>query len=814
MKFKIEKEVFDKFPTLVVAIPVILGFDNTKSKDKAVNILRKEEKELKERYSLKTLFEDNKVTSYLEAFRKFGMDPEKRLPAHVALSKRVLDGGNLPNINPIVNLYNGLSIKYTTPFGGEDLDTLYGDFVLKFATGGERWIPIGGGKPKQMVKGDLVWGDDLDISTPSLNWRQCERTKMVSESKNGYFIMDGFSDVNKEIIKTASEEFLDLATKLFGGKGKIYWLDKDNPEIEAPFDTKDVKNLKQSNSENESEVKKKDKYFGWTLKIAELLNKATGEDKITVSFPRNDDFGDYTTNIAWQVSKKLKMTPKEAGLDIVGKIKEDIFENIEATEDGFINFWLIKDILIDNMMSIDRELENYGNSDYFKNKKIMFEFAHPNTHKAFHIGHLRNITTGETLSRLHQAVGAEVVRVNYQGDIGLHIAKAIYGIQLIGFEDPGDIKHRAEYLGKAYAEGATKFEESDQAKEIVADINKKIYEKTDPEINKLYYETRSWSLEYFELIYKRVYVNFDRLYFESECAKSGKKIALDALKKGILEESEGAIIFKGSKYGLHDRVFVSGKGVPTYEGKDLGLAVLQFGEFNPDLLVHVVGPEQSEYFKVIIKTLEFIMPETKGKELHVPYGWVRLKEGKMSSRTGNVILGEAILDEAKANIIRNYKTEEKTAEKIAIAAIKYSFLKNGLNQDIAFDLKESISLEGNSGPYLQYTYARTRSVLRMSKIKKLTIESKNVGVLAPEELAVLRKLSQFSEVIVNAAKSYSPNILATYLYELASKYNTFYNKHKIIGGDNEIFKLLLTKSTGQVIKNGLNLLGIEAPEKM
>lgn len=551
--------------------------------------------------------------------------------------------------------------------------------------------------------------------------------------------------------------------------------------------------------------------------IIKALTDASGVKEVELEYPDNESFGDFTTNVALIAAKKEGKNPRVLAEELAAKLKESdnlksIIEKIEVAGPGFINFWLKNDVLVNNLMEIDVQKGEYGKNNLLKGKKIMFEYAHPNTHKAFHIGHLRNITTGETLSRLYSANGAEVIRANYQGDVGLHIAKALYGIQKLGFNDPGDIKKRAEYLGKAYASGATAYEEDEKAKEEIHVINGKIYDKSDEEVNKLYKETRQWSLDYFGEIYKRVYTKFDRFYFESECAERGKEIALKALKEGILEESEGAVIFRGSNYGLHDRVFISGKGVPTYEGKDLGLAELQFKEYNPDMLIHTVGPEQKEYFKVIFKALEFIMPETKGREMHVPYGWVRLKEGKMSSRTGNVILGEAILDEAKENILKSYKTEDETAEKIAVGAVKYSFLKNGLSQDISFDLKESISLEGNSGPYLQYTVARTNSVL--GKAGSANGFDVTDSELNAEELSVLRTLSRFSGVIATAAKSYSPNLLCNYLYDLAQKYNGFYNKHKILESDNEDFRVELTKGVGQVLKNGLNLLGIEAPEKM
>jgi len=555
--------------------------------------------------------------------------------------------------------------------------------------------------------------------------------------------------------------------------------------------------------------------------IIEALKKVIGLKTVNLEFPENPDFGDYSSNVALQ-GKGLKVRgkrgPKEVAEAIVERLKSDreltkIVDRIEVAGPGFINFWLTRGALVSELERIRKEADRYGSSELFKGQKVMFEYAHPNTHKVFHIGHLRNITTGETLSRLYEAGGAEVIRVNYQGDVGLHIAKALWGINKLGFVDPKDVHARAGFLGKAYAEGAKVYEEDEKAKEEINEINGKIYDKSDNGINKLYEKTRKWSLDYFDEIYKRVNTKFDRLYFESEVVESGKKIAEKALKEGILEKSEGAIVFPGSKYRLHDRVFISSKGVPTYEAKDLGLAHLQFSEYDPDKLIHTVGPEQTAYFQVIFKALELILPEISGREIHVPYGWVRLKKGKMSSRTGNVVLGEWLLDEAKSSIKKSFKTEEKIAEQIAVGAVKYSFLKTGLNQDIAFDLKESISLEGNSGPYLQYTVARTNSVLAKSTNLQI-YKSTNEFRINDEEMTVLRSLIRFPEVVETAGKSYSPNLLCNYIYDLAQKYNGFYNKHKIIGSDNEDFRLALTFGVGQVLKNGLKLLGISTPERM
>lgn len=557
--------------------------------------------------------------------------------------------------------------------------------------------------------------------------------------------------------------------------------------------------------------------------IISALSKVIGTKEVHLEFPENEEFGDYASNVAMVLAKKRKKKPEELANEIVKKLQKDknlskIISKIEVAGPGFINFWLSKDALFSVLEKAIKEGDRFGTTDILKGKRIMVEFAHPNTHKPFHIGHLRNITIGEAIARFLEAAGAKVIRANYQGDVGLHIAKVIFGIEKVGFKDPRDVRKRVDYLGRAYVEGNLAYEQGSKAKREIARINKDLYEGRDKKLLKLYQTTRKWSLDYFDEIYRRVYTKFDRLYFESEVAGPGKAIALEALKKGILERSRGAIIFSGEKKGLHNRVFITNEGLATYEAKDLGLAKLQFSEFKPDVILHVVGPEQKGYFEVLFKALEEIDPGIKGKEVHLIYGWVRLKEGKMASRKGEVVLGMWLIDEVKRKIKETHKTAERRAEKIAVAAVKYSFLKPSLVQEIAFDIEESISLEGNSAPYLQYTVARTNSVLAKLKTQNSKLKSLESSVISlklnEEELKILRSFSQFSGVIVDASKNYSPNLMCNYLYNLAQKYNTFYSKHKIIGSKSEDFRIKLTAAVGQVLKNGLTLLGIETPERM
>ena len=572
--------------------------------------------------------------------------------------------------------------------------------------------------------------------------------------------------------------------------------------------------------------------------IAKALKKTTGlnikPENILLEHPENEEFGDLSTNIALVLAKKLKKNPRDLAKLIVNELKNNLtiqqFSNLAIAGPGFINFTFNKDFFIKELLKVLKEKNKYGHSTSLKNKKIMVEYAHPNTHKSFHIGHLRNITNGEALARVLESQTAKIVRANYQGDVGLHIAKCLWSICKIcksrGYVNPRDLHGKIEFLSKAYVKGNKAFEEDKQAKKEILKINKKIYDKSDKKINKLWQETRQWSLDYFSRIYKRVYTHFDRLYFESETALAGKEIVLKALKKGIFKRSKGAIIFPGKKQGLHDRVFITKEGNPTYEAKDMELCRLQFSEYNPDLIIHNVGPEQASFFKVVFEAQAQVFPKTRGRKYHHISGWVRLKKGKMASRLGNVVLGEWLLDEAKKRLKKAFpKVDDKTAEQIAVAAVKYSFLKVGASKDLVFDFKESISLSGNSGPYLQYTYARCQSVLTRSRsVLKNPDPGAGKYQANKEELVILRHLYKFPEVVEQAAKEYSPNIICNFLYELAQKYNGFYNKHRILltpGVDKETpgveannFRLALTAATAQIIKNGLYLLAIKTPKKM
>lgn len=557
--------------------------------------------------------------------------------------------------------------------------------------------------------------------------------------------------------------------------------------------------------------------------IVKILNESDIKGEIALTAPPNPELGDLAL-ACFGLAKEKKKNPMEVAKELAGKIKvEGLLAKVEATG-PYINFYLNSQKLAELVLS-EMAAKDFGKSDLGTGRKVMVEFAHPNTHKAFHIGHLRNIITGESIVRILANASYQVIRANYQGDVGMHIAKCLYGILQIQ-NSKTEIAKRVKFLGEAYASGSKAFEADERAKEEIADINEKIYSQ-DESIKEIYQTTRQWSLDYFDHIYQRLDTHFDRLYFESEVFAKGKEIVLKFLDKGVFKKSQGAIIFAGSKYGLHDRVFINSKGFPTYEAKDMRLAEMQFGEYNPEKIIHVVGKEQAEYFKVIFKALEFTLPQSQGKEYHLNYGWVTLKEGKMSSRTGQVILGEWLLDEVakKVNEIMreselNKKEKEEVVKAVALAAVKYAFLKTGVKNDIKFDFEESVSLNGDSGPYLLYIVARIQSILRKSETlnskSKTNPKFKIPNVIDVSEKKLLLRLSEFPEVAEKSAIEYDPSKIARYLFELAQNFNGFYDQCPVLSASAEvkIFRLQLIKAVENVMVKGLNLLGISPVERM
>ena len=518
--------------------------------------------------------------------------------------------------------------------------------------------------------------------------------------------------------------------------------------------------------------------------ITEALKSLNIENKgFVVEHPTDLKMGDYSTNVA------IKHGHKDEIKEYLEKNKSEQVEKIELAGPGFINFYLSKGFFKESLGEIIKSGENFGKSEHAKGFKIMVEHTDPNPFKEFHIGHLMPNVIGSTLARIFEWNGAEVKQANYQGDVGLHVAKAIWAIKNgKSFED-------------AYVFGSRSYEDDKEDKKIrneIEEINKKIYDKSDPEINKIYEEGKKKSLEHFDMIYHIIGAKFDYYFFESETGEVGKKIVLENVGK-VFEKSDGAIVFKGEKYdpALHTRVFINSQGLPTYEAKDLGNAKNKYDKYPYDMSIVVTGNEIKEYFKVVLEAMSKVLPDLAKKTKHISHGMLRLPTGKMSSRTGTIIPAETFIEQVKEKV--------KGDEQVAVGAIKYMILRQSIGNDIIFDIEKSVSTEGDSGVYLQYAHARAGSVLEKTQAMPVVLES------STQALPVERLLYRFPEIVERAGKEYAPNFITTYITELASAFNNFYAHGQIIG---DPYRLAITQAFKHVMKNGLDILGIPAPERM
>ena len=538
---------------------------------------------------------------------------------------------------------------------------------------------------------------------------------------------------------------------------------------------------------------------------------------MSVNVTRPDlQFGDASTNIALQLAKQLAKSPREVAEEIAQELRgaEDI-SDVTVAGPGFINIRLSDAALLRHVYTRPRAP--------YKDKKIVFEYSCPNAFKELHTGHLYQTLFGDIASNLLLVGGATLQRTSFGGDVGLHVAKCLWGMRVeLGGELPeklatisDDVFERARWISACYVRGARQYEDDSAAKEEIDTLNVDIYgyhetQDHDSPLAQIYWQTRQWSFDYFDAFYASLNVAPLRYYPESQTAPIGMKIVREQLEAGRLEESDGAIVFRGdeSKH-LHTRVFVTSKGLPTYETKDIGVIWLEKQDYDFDHRYLLTGNDQTEYMRVVFAAAETFRPELTGMMTHFTNGTVRFSDGsKMSSRLGNVSRAADVL-EAVREKVADLVQDETVREAVALGAVKYAFAKYKLGGDINFDLNETVSLQGNSGPYIQYAHARARRILEKSdEVFAMPHE------LFEEDYALVRKMGEYHEVIDTAVRQLEPHHICTYLFELAQEFNRYYEKYRVIGDEREGHRVSLVALYADILKAGLNLLGIQSPEKM
>lgn len=538
-------------------------------------------------------------------------------------------------------------------------------------------------------------------------------------------------------------------------------------------------------------------------------------------------FGDFATNVAMRLAKMQATNPRMVADQIVTEMKNSgEFAEVSIAGPGFINIRISDDDLTTELSKIINNPSEYGKSHLYDGKVVLTEYSDPNPFKVLHVGHLYTSNVGDAISNLIENAGGTVHRLNFGGDVGLHVAKTMWAIvKNFGGEFPEKLAEinesdRSEFMAKCYVQGTCAYEDDESAKSEITSINKRIYgfhkeNDHDSPLAQIYWTCRTWSYDYFNAFYNRIGSKFEKYYPESEVASIGLDAVLEQKEKGVFSESDGAIVFVGEPFGLHTRVFVNSEGIPTYEAKDVGLSIKKDQDYNFDKSIIITGNDVIEYMKVVLKSIEQFRPNLSSRTTHITHGNVKLAGGvKMASRKGNFLRA---IDVIEMVADANEKAQGNRDDAPVMGAIKYAFLKNRIGADIIFEPNESVSLQGNSGPYLQYSLARANSILNSASQRIDSNEQaaiSNNGGYDNQEKNLLFKLTEYSEVMNQAVNELMPHILCTYLYELAQTFNRFYENSKVIGDEREKIRLQLVLAYSTILRNGLTVLGIPAPDRM
>lgn len=868
MYLNIDKQVFDQYPDLKIGAIVIKNLNNTKRISTVESLLRGICAQREKEFAQKDIDEDPMIMAWNKGYGRFGVNPNKYSPSIRALLKRVQSGKEIPHINALVDLYNYFSLKHLMPIGGEDLDWLCGDLNLTYTKGGEAFRSMGSIEVDHANPGEVAYIDDGGITCRYWNHRECERTKFTQKTVNAVILVEDLSKMHMDEFGKVMQEIKMGMTKYIGGEIETHILTDDNSSIDLGVagrkNADDSRIPQQEKAYFIEEVLKKNpgnqlekvstptiqnEKSLTSIKKTSLVDSSLLEEKLKtlvlralykayerdfpdlkIDYPNDDSHGDYATNVALHLTKELNLPPREIAQKISDSIeKNELIEKTDIAGPGFINFFISKKQLEENLNEILEQKDKYGSSNIGDGKNIIAEFSSPNIAKPLGVHHLLSTIIGQTLSNIYQFLGFKVTNINHIGDWGTQFGKLTYAYKQWGNREVIETSPIDELL-KLYVKFHDESEKDSTLEEKARAEFKKL-EDGDEENRKLWEWFCKVSLEEVQKTYDFLGgIHFDHIQGESfyndkmgELLEHGKK------EKVFTEGKEGSVIveFEDDKYPPY--LVQKSDGATLYSTRDIAAINYREETWHPEKILYAVDVAQSLHFQQLFEVSR-LLKLTDSELVHVVFGRMQFKDSKMSTRKGNIVLLDEVLEEAvkKAENVVEEKnrdldeaTKKDVGHKIGVGALKYTILAQNRITNITFDWDKMLSLEGNSAPYLQYSYARAKSILRKALISNAEEQTEDDGkedleAIEARTSAILRFLPKFKEYILRSADEYKPNIITNYLWELSQKFNSFYNQVPVLKAKKEDkeARLKIVEAVSQVLKNGLLLLGVEVVEEM
>ena len=858
MKLQIDPKIFSQHPNLKIGAILIKGINNSKRVSSVESLLRGVCAQRAKEFKDKDVFDDPMVSAWCQAYGKFGVNPKKYSPSIAALLKRIQGGKEIPHINVLVDLNNYFSLKYMLPVGGEDLDWLCGDVRLTFAKGGEAFRPIGSIEIERAGEGEASYIDEGGITCRYWNYRECERTKFSSKTVNAMILIEDLSNMHLDEFGKILKDMQNTIIKYIGGQIEPYILNEENTEIDLGIqgrphadDAKVPQQEKAHYMEQHPEFKEKpepapvQKYIlpnkeepsfiindskmpGQMILgiVSQALTKAFPDLEFAtdhIEYPAQDAHGDYASNVAMHLSKTLGLPPRDIAQKIIDNLeKGSLIDKVEIAGPGFINFFLSKPYLESELAKVLNEKENYGSLKIGDNKNVIVEYSAPNIAKPLGVHHLLSTIIGQSIYNFYKEIGFNAISINHIGDWGTQFGKLIFAYKKWGSREVIEQDPIAELL-KLYVKFHDEAE-SDSSLEDEGRNEFKKFEEGDEENRDLWKWFVELSMDEINNTYNKLGgIHFDFVQGESFYEDKMDAILNDGKAKGVfVEGKEGAYVINYDDENIPTVPVQKKDGTTLYMTRDFATLKYRIDHWDPLKILYVVDVAQSLHFKQLFEGAKQLA-WYNGVGEHILFGRMHMKDGTMSTRKGTVVLLNDVLDEAVKRATQiveeknpNLNDKENVARVIGIAAVKYNILSQNRTTDITFDWETMLSFDGNSAPYLQYSYARAKSIIR--RISDSSTENIGDPENVDEKITdLLRILPKYSEYLIAAAKEYKPNILANYIYNLAQKFNSFYNTVPVLRADSEekrSERIRIVEASAQVIKNGLRLLGVEVVEEM